>query len=415
MKKSSARSLPVVLLAIFLDLVSYSILIPILPQLLANPDSSYYLLPHSIPTSYGYILLGFLIAVFPIIQFFSTPILGELSDIHGRKKILIITLFGTCASLLVLGIGVVKGSLILLFISRVIGGIVGGNISVAQAAIADLTPPGERTKYFGFIGAAYGIGLIIGPVAGGLLSDGSLVSWFAAATPFWFAAGLSFINIILVYLFMSETKPRFEDTPEKIAWSAAIGHIMRAYGMKRVRAIFLSNFFFQAGITFLATFFSVYLIARFSFNQVAVGYYIGYMGICLVLVQALVLPFIAKRLDTVNMLRIALITGSAAIFAYYIPSTIVGLIVVGALVALTNGLSMAGLPALVSHRTPASVQGEILGINASVQALAQAVPPILAGFLAADIAPVAPVYIAGATIGLAWIVFIALVRKTDRD
>ncbi len=412
MNKNSRRALPVILLAIFLDLVSYSILIPILPQLLANPDSPYYLLPQGIPVSYGYILLGFLIAVFPIIQFFSTPILGELSDIHGRKKILVITLIGTCVSLIALGLGVVEHSLMLLFASRVVGGIVGGNISVAQAAIADVTPTGERTKYFGFIGAAYGIGLIVGPVAGGLLSDSSLVPWFAAATPFWFAAALSFVNIILVCIFMGETRPDFgEEENRSISWTASMSHIVRAYGMKRVRGIFLSNFFFQAGITFLATFFSVYLIARFKFDQLAIGYYIGYMGVCLVLVQAFVLPYVSKYLTGVSMLRLSLITGSAAIFAYYIPDGILGLVLVGALVALTNGLSMAGLPSLVSSRSRASIQGEILGINASVQALAQAVPPILAGFLAAEIAPVAPVYIAGATIGLAWIIFMIMVRK----
>lgn len=412
MKNNSRRTLPVVLLAIFLDLVSYSILIPILPELLANPNSSYYLLPQGISVHYGYIILGFLIAVYPIIQFFSTPVLGELSDVHGRKKILVITLFGTLLSLLFMGYGIVKGSLALLFVSRVVGGLVGGNISVAQAAIADVTSTKERLKYFGLIGAAYGIGLIIGPVMGGLLSDQSLVSWFDAASPFWFAAALSLINIILVMVLMQETKPRFEDE-KTISWLASIGHIIRAYGMKQVRFVFLANFLFQAGVTFLATFFSVYLIARFSFDQVAIGYYIGYIGICLVLVQAFVLPFVARRLDTVSMLRVSLLTGSAAIFAYYIPAAIPGLILVGALVALTNGLSMAGLPSLVSYRTSAKVQGEVLGINASVQALAQAVPPILAGFLAADIAPVAPVYIAGATIGLSWIVFMIFIRKDN--
>jgi predicted MFS family arabinose efflux permease len=217
---------------------------------------------------------------------------------------------------------------------------------------------------------------------------------------------------MLVWMLMRETNPATgEGTHEKISWTASLGHIVRAYGMKRLRAIFVANFLFQAGVTFLATFFSVYLIARFAFDQVAIGYYIGYMGICLVLVQALVLPVVSRHLDGAAMLRISLLTGSAAIFAYYIPNTVVGLVVVGALVALTNGLSMAGLPSLVSSRTPARIQGEILGINASVQALAQAVPPILAGFLAAEIAPVAPVYIAGATIGLAWVVFALFVRS----
>ncbi len=403
------RVLTVILLAIFLDLVSYGILIPVVPQLFANPDSTYYLLGTSTPLSHGYVLLGLLIAIFPIVQFFSAPILGQYSDFHGRRKVLTMTLIGTSVSFVIFALGIGFRSIFLLFFSRAIGGILGGNISVAQAAIADITKPNQRAKHFGLIGAAYGTGFIIGPVIGGILSDSHLVSWFTSATPFWFAAGLSALNAFLVYRFMGETNRLVRS--KIITWSKAINDIVHAYGLKRLRAIFVTDFFFNAGITFVATFFSVYLIDRFNMTQIGIGYYIGYAGIWIIVSQAFLLPIFSRRFEEVTLLRWSLILGTVGIFSFYLPYHISGLLLAGAFFALANGISMAALPSLASRRAPAEIQGEILGINTSVQSLAQAAPPILSGFLAATIAPAAPVYIAGATVGLGWIIFLAFVRK----
>lgn len=408
MQKKS-RSLSIILLAIFLDLVGYGILVPVIPQFFANPDSPYYMLSASTPIAVGYIMLGFLIAAYPLIQFFSAPILGQYSDRHGRRPVLTLALAGTSLAFFIFAIGIYTRSIFLLFFSRAFDGIVGGNISVAQAAIADLTKPKERAKHFGLIGAAYGTGFIIGPVLGGILSDSSLISWFNISTPFIFAAILAAFNAFLVYRYVGETNLFTTSAP--IKFYKGIYDIIRAYGMKRLRAIFGTNFFFNAGVTFVATFFSVYLIDRFDMTQLGIGYYIGYVGIWIVVSQAFLVPFLSKYFDEVGILRWSLILGSLGIFAFYLPYHIPGLLLTGAFFALANGISMALLPSLASRRAPANIQGEIMGINTSVQAVAQAVPPILAGFLAAVIAPSAPVYIAGAAVGAAWLVFIAFVRK----
>src|SRR6185369_2029743 len=113
-----------------------------------------------------------------------------------RRKLLAISILGTSASYVVFALGIVTKNLPLLFISRAFDGITGGNIAVAQAAVADITKPEHRAKNFGLIGAAFGLGFIIGPYIGGKLSDPSVVSWFSASTPFWFAAALSFFNFI---------------------------------------------------------------------------------------------------------------------------------------------------------------------------------------------------------------------------
>lgn len=409
MKQRSRHTLFIILLAIFLDLVSNGILILVIPPLLADPLSPTYLLPSYIPFEYSYVLLGFLIAAFPLMQFFSTPIVGEYSDIYGRKKILALTLSITGFSFGLLALGVIWKNIFLLFAARIIGGIGGGNISVAQAAIADITPPRQRTARFGLVGAAYGIGFIIGPVIGSILSNSDIVSWFNPSTPFWATAVLSVFAALLIQLYMSETHTPTNEGA--ISWFASIKHIIHAYGMKHLRGIFVTTFFFHAGLTLFATFFTVFLLDSFHLNQTAIGYYIAYVGIWMILTQGFLLRFLAKRFDEVSLLHVFLIAGAFSIFGYYFPDKLTGLLLVGACFALTNGISMAALPSLVSHRTNEKSQGEILGISASIQALAQVAPPIIAGFLAAKITPAAPVYISASIIALSWLIFIIFVRR----
>lgn len=407
------RAIPIVLLAIFLDLVGYGILVPVVPQLFANPDSLYYVLSPSTPMAVGYILLGFLIATYPMVQFFSAPIMGQYSDRHGRRPVLTIALIATAVGFFILAIGIVTHNIFLLFFSRFIDGAAGGSISVAQAAIADLTKPKERAKHFGLIGAAYGTGFIIGPVLGGILSDPTLISWFSITTPFLFAAALSLANAFLVFRYVGETNKRIQGAAINIY--KGLGDIIRAYGMKRLRAVFGTNFFFNAGVTFVATFFSVYLIDRFHMTQLGIGYYIGYAGLWIVIAQAVLVPLLSRYYDEVVLLRWSLVLGSLGIFAFYLPYTIPGLLLTGAFFALANGMSMSLLPSLASRRAPGHIQGEIMGINTSVQAFSQIGPPVLAGFLAATIAPAAPVYIAGAAVGTAWLFFIAFVRREKSE
>jgi DHA1 family tetracycline resistance protein-like MFS transporter len=312
----------------------------------------------------------------------------------------------------IFGIGIGVKSIFLLFLSRIMAGFVGGNVSVAQAAMADITPAKKRAARFGMIGAAYGIGFILGPVFGGLLSGQNIFPGGSASTPFWFSAGLCLLNAILVRTLMEETmkKPR---EGFQMSWYKALKNVAKAYYMKRLRGVFATNFFFQSGITFFATFFSVFLIENFHFSQSYVGYYIGYAGILIVVAQGVILPMLNKRFETDTILKIFLIIGSAATFLYYIPAGIFGLAVVGAIFALTNGVSMAALPSIVSLHARENEQGEILGINASVQSLAQIAPPIISGFLAAEIAPAAPIYIAGVTLGVAWLVFMFAVKANN--
>ena len=152
--------IPVIFFTILLNALGFGILIPIIPLLLADPKSQYFMLPPSFTLGQGYIIFGLLVASYPFMQFLATPILGQLSDKFGRKKILGISLAGTFISYVLFAVGILIKSIPLLFIARAFDGITGGNISVAQAVVADVTLPQRRASTFGLVGAAFGVCLL---------------------------------------------------------------------------------------------------------------------------------------------------------------------------------------------------------------------------------------------------------------
>jgi DHA1 family tetracycline resistance protein-like MFS transporter len=404
-KRFRNQPLPVVLMTIFVDMLGYGILIPIVPQLLADPNSPFSLLPQGMSIDQGYILLGFLVGIYPFMQFLATPILGQLSDRYGRKKILAIALSGTSISYFGFAIGILTRNIPLLFASRAFDGLTGGNISVAQAAIADISTPDSRARNFGFIGAAFGLGLIIGPYLGGKLSDPNLVSWFNPATPFWFAAGLSLINVLSVLTFFPETLTTIRKKVN-IEWLRSIKNIISAYGMKALRVPFVSSFLFQAGFSFFITFFSVYLIRKFNFTQGNVGDFFAYIGLWTVFSQVFVNSNVTKWFKEDVVLRVSLIALSIFIALFFAPKSNWGLLFIVPFFAMFIGLVQANLLSLISRTASPETQGQILGVNSSINTLAQSLPPILSGYVAALVTPEMPLIISSVTIFMAGVVFV---------
>ena len=401
--------IPVIFFTLLLNALGFGILIPIIPLLLADPKSQYFMLPHTFTLGQGYIIFGFLVAIYPLMQFLATPILGQLSDKFGRKKILAVSLAGTFIGYILFAIGILIKSIPLLFISRALDGITGGNISVAQAVVADVTTPQNRSRTFGLVGAAFGIGFIIGPFLGGILSESKLVSWFNAATPFWFAALLAFANVILIIICLAETFKLKKD--KKIIWGQSVKNIIRAFNIRELRILFTTVFLFQSGFTFFTTFFSVFLITKFGFTQGNTGNFFAYLGVWLVITQGFLTRIIAKKFSEKKVLRITLISTGVFILAYLLPSVWWGLLIVTPFFAFANGLSQANITGLISNSVGPETQGEILGINASVAAMAQAIPAILTGFIAASLTPSSPSIVAAGVIILGGIIFIVAYRQ----
>ena len=411
MKKLLQSQLTIIIFTIFLDALGFGIMIPIVPLLLADPSSSFYLLPSQFSIQSGYILLGLITAIFPLMQFFSTSILGELSDKFGRKPILMYTLFGTALSYILFAFGINIKSIPLLFISRALAGITSGNLSVAQASIADVTKPQDRAKNFGLIGAAFGTGFIIGPFLGGKLSDPNLLSFLNPTVPFYFAAFLAFINSLSVKFNFKETN-KFLDKSPNLEWGRAITNIFKAFKLQNLRFLFLTNFIFFSGFTFFVTFISVYLIKKFHFTQGGIGDFFSFMGLWIAFTQIVITRQLAKYFNERQVLRFTILLDGVFIGMMFFAQSSWMLYLIAPFIAICNGLSFANLTGLISRSADQKIQGEILGINASVQALSQLIPPILSGFIAASFAPEAPLIVASVIIMFAGVLFIGLYKES---
>lgn len=382
--KLESKSMPIILLTIFLDVLGLSILFPVLPLLVYNIFE-----PAGYSLSTSYILLGWLTAIYPIMQFIATPILGQLSDRYGRKPILGFSLFGTAIGYVLFAIAIITRNIPLLFISRGLDGLTGGNLSVARAVIADVTAPEHRTRNFGLIGAVFGVGFVIGPYLGARLATPGVnffglfttPHWFGPAIPFWFTAGLAFVATLGVLFILPETH-RHINSKLKIAYNQSLTNIRKAISNPALRIIFTSEFFFWGGFTFFTTFFQFLLFNKLGFKPNNVGDFFAYIGICIALTQGFITPFVSKRFKNHQVLRVALLGCGLALFAQLWPSNTTELLMVTPLIAIFNGLTLANATALVSLSAGKEIQGEVLGIEASVQALAQAIPAAAAGYVA---------------------------------
>ena len=413
-KLRAKRALLTILFTIFVDMLGVGILIPVIPLLLVDPRSPYYLLPPGMDVRQGFILLGFLTASSPLMMFLASPILGQLSDVYGRRVLLAISLGGTFLSYLVFAVGIITRNIPLLFFSRMVDGITGGNIAVAQAAVADVTKPADRAKTFGLIGAVFGLGFILGPYLGGKLSDHGLVSWFSAATPFWFAAFLSFMNVLSVLLFFPETRASVQEVI-RIRWGRSFHNIARALTLRGMRGLFVTSLLYNSGFSFLTSFFSVYLIRRFGFSQGNIGDFFAYMGLWIVITQAVITRKVAIRASEPVVLRVTLAGTAIATILFFVPHVWWQLLFIAPILAINNGLTHANLLGLISRSADRSIQGEILGINASMQAIAQAIPPILSGFVAATFNPEMPILVSALIIFLSWVFFCAVFHPFKRQ
>lgn len=397
-------------LTIFLDMLGVGILIPVIPQLLGEPSSPYYLLNAS-QGDLGFVLLGLLVSMYPIAVFFMAPVLGALSDRYGRKPVLFISILGTAISYFIFSYAILSKNILLLFISRLVDGMTGGNISVAQAAIADLTKPENRAKTFGAIGAAFGLGFIVGPFLGGVLSTPTILPFFNASTPFIFSGFLALFNAFSIWFFFKESIAEKDET-RKVDFLGAFKNILRTQKFsKGVRMLFLVSFLFNAGFAFFTSFFNVYLTNKFDFSSGDIGNFFAYVGLWIIITQILVVRRLSNKHTEETLLGPAYIASSFGILLYLIPDVAWALLIIVPLASIPNGIQMANFQAFLIKKTPEKMRGEVMGVSSSVASLGQAIPPLFAGAIAAFTASYVPILLAALTVFCAGILFIYKVKN----
>lgn len=405
MQKKPMTLLPIIF-TVFIDLLGLGIIIPILPAVILNPMAN--MLPTTFDFSTRTIIYGFLIASYPMMQFFGAPILGVLADQYGRKKILTISLFGTLTGYILFASGIVTQNIWLLFLGRTIAGFTGGNIAIAQSAIADISDETNKARNFGLIGMAFGLGFVFGPYIGGKLSDPSIVSWFSFDTPFWLAVILTSINLLLVYTLYPETLKN--PKKGKIDLFAGIKNIRKSFAIKEMRTIFIIAFLLTIGFNFFTQFFQVFLIGKFNFGQSQIGDLFAYMGLWIAVAQGAFLRPLSKKFSPTDILSIAIVLLAVTFPLLLLPNKAFWIYVIIPFIAVFQGLIQPNITATVSNLSPRDQQGEILGINQSIASLAQAIPPIIAGFLTSVNLNLPTLFAAGTT-AVAWLVFMMFFRK----
>src|SRR3989338_2063721 len=391
---------------VLMDMIGIGIILPILGPLFLDPSKG--IMPEHYSFSARTVILGFLIAAYPMAQFFGAPLLGGLSDRHGRKKVLLISLFGTILGYLLFGYGILIGNIHILFISRLLDGFTGGNISIALSSIADISDEKEKARNFGLIGMAFGIGFIFGPLLGGKLTDSNLVGWFNYATPLWFAALLSLANIILLLLVFRETlSARIES---KLSLLTGFRNISRAFQLSNLRTMFIVIFILALGFNFFTQFFQVFLIDKFHYTESSIGNLFAYIGLWIAVTQGVITRAVSRKFSPKQGIIFSTLLLSFALIMILAPTNSIYLYVVLPFVAIGQGLTYPNSTAIISNLADKSSQGEVMGISQSMQALAQSVTPVIAGFITLWHLNL-PIIISSILTFIGWLVFVLFFRK----
>ena len=397
------KVLPVLFVTLLIDMIGIGMIIPIIPVIFTNPASPEFLLG-GYSTQMQYLIAGLVTALFGLMQFLAAPLLGELSDVYGRKKLLTLGVAVLALSQMLFGFGIQIGSIALILFSRLIAGIAGANFSIAQASIADVTAPADRAKNFGLIGAAFGVGFILGPLLGG---------WIAglthhAASPFFLAGILGIVNLLSITYFLPETHTN-RVAAKTFHLFKGIQNIKHAATDLRVRHLYLANFLYISGFTFFTTFVGIFLGARFGLNETAIGTFYGVVGIWMVITQVAVVRVATRLYGERTILRFSLALQGASLVAYALAPSLLWLYAVVPFTAVAAGLSMATFGALISKSAGPEKQGATLGINGSLQALSQGVIPLLAG-VAGGMGLATPFILGAGLVAVSWGVLF-LVRR----
>ncbi len=360
---SPNRNLLILFSVVVLDLIGFGVVVPILPFYAKQFGAT------------GTVL-GLLLMSYSGMQFLFSMVWGKISDRIGRKPVLLFTMAGSCVSLVLLGLA---NSLTLLFIGRILSGMFAANIGIASAYVTDVTTEKDRSKGMGLIGAAFGIGFLLGPALGGVLSRNSY------HLPILTAAALTGLNLIYASFRLREPEKHTKSS-EKIE--------TKVLSNPKVLRLCVTYFLFTLSVNQLEAVFAFFMMDRFRYDAIHVAWILALMALIMILVQGVLIRPLTVRFGEKTLTLVGSFLLLASFFAVPFSPTIALLLIPLSGASLGRGLSQPALMSLVSKQTTTNLRGSVMGTFQASASLARVFGPLLAGFLY-DRAQAFPFYFAG--------------------
>jgi multidrug resistance protein len=379
-------------LTVFIDITGFGLVLPLLPFWAQRLGADAF-------------VIGLIATAYALAQFLFTPLLGALSDRYGRRPVILISLLVEAAAFAMTALA---GTLPMLLVARFVGGIGASNIGSAQAVVADITPPEQRARGMGAIGAAIGLGFVVGPALGGLLAT------LGAATPFWVAMGVALVNALLVWRFLPETRVAHEAAPQpKGARAFAVWR--QALSAPVVARLILINLLFTLAFTAMEAVFALFTQQTFGWSATQNGYVFAYVGIIIVVMQGGLVGWLVGRWGERPLLIGGLALLSVGLILLPFSSSVGMLLAAVGLLSVGEGAVAPTTSALLSLASGAGRQGETLGLAQGIGSLGRIIGPLAAGWLYLTFGASAPFLAGGMLTMAALLVALSALRQPPQS
>jgi DHA1 family tetracycline resistance protein-like MFS transporter len=353
------RLIPI-FIVVFVDILGFSIILPLMPYYTTHFGASA-------------VLTGALIASYSICQFLASPFLGNWSDQFGRKPVLLYSQIGSCLGFILMGVAThLPQPLLWILVARIIDGISGGNLTVAQAYISDITKPEERARVLGMtIGVSFGLGFLIGPMFGGFLSQ------FGYDVPAYAAAVLSFLSIMATTFLLPETPHQPDES--RATGLAVYKRVFEYLNVAELRGLLLVFFFMSLPFALYVQMFGLFADRQLHFTAAQAGYFLGFVGFMGIIWQGGVIGPMVKRFGDHRAMLIGLITSAIGLYYLALVDVWWKLPIVAVLFSFGHSIGRPTLTSLITQAAPPQRRGGVLGTTTSLESMGRIIAPLIGG------------------------------------